>query len=181
MERPSVAYHRWPNPWWRSWRRGPEPTGHFQLMVPTRHPVDQLTSWGNQVGSLVYPIIYKVFLYTSKRWLLWLFWDFWTINSRWKAFTCLGFVLFFMFYGLYHGKSPWKTTMWEDTFYIFQASWANPSYRYQELFTDSPLLQKILCYFWKGGHGKKNRSWRHPPKSIVATMLSTAFLVGGFK
>ena len=71
--------------------------------------------------------------------------------------------------------------MWEDTFYIFQASWANPSYRYQEWFTDSPLLQKNLCYFWKGGHGKKNRSWRHPPKSIVATMLSTAFLVGGFK
>ena len=55
--------------------------------------------------------------------------------------------------------------MWEDTFYIFQASWANPSYRYQEWFTDSPLLQKNLCYFWKGAWAwKKKQKLKTPTK-----------------
>ena len=32
-----------------------------------------------------------------------------------------------MFYGFYHGKSPFFTTMWDNMFSVFQASFANPT------------------------------------------------------
>ena len=94
--------------------------------------------WGEKILSLsVWLIFFKINLKPE------LLSNDWNISSWWMllVWVCLTMRWFtknsyegmvdlcsvkVIFYGFYHGKSPWKTTIWDDMFYFFQPPKANP-------------------------------------------------------